>query len=97
MEIDCLLDATPRIAPGRIALTDGQRTITYGQLGSMVQSEAALLRLSSDHREVIVLREVEGFSYDEIADSLRVPRGTVESRLHRARGELRKLLQAYVP
>jgi long-subunit acyl-CoA synthetase (AMP-forming) len=44
MEIDCLLDATPRIAPGRIALTDGQRTITYGQLGSMVQSEAALLR-----------------------------------------------------
>lgn len=58
--------------------------------------EAALVRLTTDHREVIVLREIEGLSYDEIAVSLRVPRGTVESRLHRARGELRKLLQAYV-
>jgi RNA polymerase sigma-70 factor (ECF subfamily) len=59
--------------------------------------DVALGRLSPDHREVIVLREVDGLSYDEIAEALRVPRGTVESRLHRARGELRKLLQAYVP
>jgi len=57
--------------------------------------EVALARLSLDHREVIVLREIEGFSYDEIAESLRVPRGTVESRLHRARGELRKHLKSY--
>jgi RNA polymerase sigma-70 factor (ECF subfamily) len=59
--------------------------------------QAALERLTSDHREVIVLREIQGLSYDEMAEALRVPRGTVESRLHRARGELRKLLQAYVP
>ena len=58
--------------------------------------EVALKQLSTDHREVIVLREIEGLSYDEIADSLRIPRGTVESRLHRARGELRKLLSAYL-
>jgi RNA polymerase sigma-70 factor (ECF subfamily) len=58
--------------------------------------EVALKQLSTDHREVIVLREIEGLSYDEIADSLRIPRGTVESRLHRARGELRKLLSAYI-
>jgi RNA polymerase sigma-70 factor, ECF subfamily len=57
--------------------------------------EVALDKLSLDHREVIVLREIEGFSYDEIADSLKVPRGTVESRLHRARGELRKHLKSY--
>lgn len=44
MEIDALLGDTPRHAPGRIALTDGKRTITYGQLGPMVRSEAALLR-----------------------------------------------------
>jgi long-chain acyl-CoA synthetase len=43
MEIDALLDDTPRLAPGRIALTDGNRSITYGQLGSIVRSEAALL------------------------------------------------------
>jgi RNA polymerase sigma-70 factor (ECF subfamily) len=59
--------------------------------------QAALARLTGDHREVIVLREIQGLSYDEMAEALRVPRGTVESRLHRARGELRKLLQAYVP
>jgi long-chain acyl-CoA synthetase len=44
MEIDSLLGETPRCAPGRIALTDGSRSITYGQLGPMVQSAAALLR-----------------------------------------------------
>ena len=44
MELDSLLADTPRLSPGRIALTDGNRSITYGQLGSVVRSEAALLR-----------------------------------------------------
>ncbi len=44
MEIDALLGDTPRRASGRMALTDGRRSITYGQLGSIVRSEAALLR-----------------------------------------------------
>jgi long-subunit acyl-CoA synthetase (AMP-forming) len=44
MEIDALLADTPRLAPGRIALTDGQRSITFGQLGERVRTEAALLR-----------------------------------------------------
>lgn len=57
---------------------------------------AALTRLSADHREVIVLREIEQMSYEEIADVLGVPRGTVESRLHRARAELRKKLSGYL-
>lgn len=43
MDIDSLLGDTPRLAPGRIALTDGNRSITYGQLGQIVRSEAALL------------------------------------------------------
>ena len=51
--------------------------------------------LSPEHRDVIVLRELEGFSYDEIASALKVPRGTVESRLHRARAEMRKKLVDY--
>jgi DNA-directed RNA polymerase specialized sigma24 family protein len=41
------------------------------------------------------LREFEHMSYDEIATALALPRGTVESRLHRARAELRTLLGAY--
>jgi long-subunit acyl-CoA synthetase (AMP-forming) len=44
MEIDALLADPPRRAPGRIALTDGKRSICYGQLGSIVRGEAALLR-----------------------------------------------------
>jgi RNA polymerase sigma-70 factor (ECF subfamily) len=52
--------------------------------------------LSVEHRQVIVLREVEGMSYDEMATALDVPRGTVESRLHRARGELRARFKDYL-
>ena len=58
---------------------------------------AMLARLSGDHREVIVLREMEQMSYEEIAKVLAVPRGTVESRLHRARQRLKELLKDYLP
>ena len=58
---------------------------------------AALQTLSPDHREVVTLREIDGLSYEEIARVLNVPRGTVESRLHRARAELRERLSAYRP
>lgn len=52
--------------------------------------------LSPEHRQVIVLREVEGMSYDEMAAAVGVPRGTVESRLHRARAELRERFKGYL-
>jgi RNA polymerase sigma-70 factor (ECF subfamily) len=58
---------------------------------------AMLQRLSEDHRQIIVLREIQGLSYDEIANALNIPRGTVESRIHRARLELRERLKAYAP
>lgn len=48
-----------------------------------------LSRLSVEHRQVLVLREIEGLSYDQMAAALGVPRGTVESRLFRARQALR--------
>jgi RNA polymerase sigma-70 factor (ECF subfamily) len=53
----------------------------------------ALKELTSEHRAVILLREVEGLSYDEISDVLQVPRGTVMSRLHYARGHMREILR----
>jgi RNA polymerase sigma-70 factor (ECF subfamily) len=58
---------------------------------------AVINTLPDDHREVILLREVRGLSYEEIAEVLRVPRGTVESRLHRARAGLRQRLKGYPP
>lgn len=50
--------------------------------------------LSIEHREVIVLRELQGLSYDEIAQMINQPRGTVESRLFRARHALKQLAAA---
>jgi len=54
---------------------------------------AALEELTPEHRAVILLREVEGLSYDEISELLQCPRGTVMSRLHYARTRLRGLLK----
>lgn len=52
----------------------------------------ALERLTDDHREVLVLKELQGFSYREIAGVLDVPEGTVASRLYHARSALREAL-----
>lgn len=66
-------------------------------VGRTMDLAEALDRLSTEHRTVLVLREFAQMSYDEIAEVLAVPRGTVESRLHRARNELRTLLGDYQP
>ena len=55
--------------------------------------QAAVLSLPPASRSVLVLREYEGFSYQEIADMLDIPRGTVMSRLNYARGRLREILE----
>jgi RNA polymerase sigma-70 factor (ECF subfamily) len=57
---------------------------------------AALMQLSTEHREVLVLREIDGMAYEQMADVLGVPRGTIESRLFRARAELKKKLKGYL-
>ncbi len=62
---------------------------------SRMDIAAALQLLSPEHREVLALREFEQMSYEEMAEALDVPRGTIESRLHRARSELREKLKSY--
>ena len=52
----------------------------------------ALLRISEDLREAVILRDLEEFTYEEIADMLKAPLGTVKSRINRGRAELAKLL-----
>ncbi len=61
------------------------------ELNEMLQQ--AILRLPPDQRLILVLSDVEGFSYREIADTIGLPLGTVKSRLSRARTRLRDLLQ----
>ncbi|MBO4343472.1 MAG: sigma-70 family RNA polymerase sigma factor [Clostridia bacterium] len=54
----------------------------------------AISELSDEHREIIVLRDINGYSYSEISDMLSIEEGTVKSRLFRARAALREKLFA---
>ncbi len=58
--------------------------------------EDALDRLGPDHRAVVILKDFDGHRYEEISAILEIPVGTVRSRLHRARCELRELLRNLV-
>jgi RNA polymerase sigma-70 factor (ECF subfamily) len=57
------------------------------------QVRQAIAELSEDHRSVLVLREIDGCCYETIAEVLDLPIGTVRSRLHRARLQLREQLK----
>jgi RNA polymerase sigma-70 factor, ECF subfamily len=66
-----------------------------GSESKLVNKEAlrmALLTLSEEHREVVLLHEIDGFTCDEIATLVKVPVGTVKSRLHHAFIGLRKAM-----
>ncbi len=69
---------------------DIERTVLDAQVDRRIQE--ALLELSADLRMVVVLSDVEGYAYEEIAKMMGVPIGTVKSRLHRARRALRERL-----
>ena len=55
-----------------------------------------LRQLSATSRQVLLLREVNCLSYQEIAEALRVPQGTVESRLFRARRQMKRKFDSYL-
>jgi RNA polymerase sigma-70 factor (ECF subfamily) len=59
--------------------------------------QEALARLSPEHRAVLILKDMEGQKYETMAEVLQVPVGTIRSRLHRARMELRELLEKSEP
>ena len=54
--------------------------------------KSAMGKLSLEHKEIITLRDIEGYSYDEIANMLSLEVGTVKSRINRARSALKKIL-----
>ena len=57
--------------------------------------EQALARLSPELREAVILRDLQGLDYREIADTLDIPEGTVKSRINRGRAELGKVLKRH--
>ena len=68
----------------------GTEQIEREQLAALVHS--ALRTLSAAHREVLVLKELEGLGYADIARALAIPEGTVASRVYHARAALRRAL-----
>jgi len=55
--------------------------------------QRGLLKLKEDQREMVVLRDLRGFSYEEMGELFQLPIGTIKSRLHRARMDLKKILE----
>lgn len=74
-------DSTPRAIPD--TSTNPETMLASKQIQRLVQD--AINELDPDHKEIVILRDIEGFSYDEIAQILNLPEGTTKSRLHRAR------------
>jgi RNA polymerase sigma-70 factor (ECF subfamily) len=68
-----------------------QREMERRELGAQVQ--AGIDKLSADLRTCVILRDIEELSYQEIVDLLRIPEGTVKSRINRGRIELAKILR----
>lgn len=69
---------------------DPESTLSSQETQQLVQD--AISKLDPEHRLVIVLRDIEDMSYEEIADMLDIKVGTVKSRIHRGRSELKTLL-----
>jgi RNA polymerase sigma-70 factor, ECF subfamily len=69
-----------------------EQTALRSEQAELVQ--AALLEISEEHRQILVLREMEDYSYETIAEILELPVGTVRSRLFRARLQLKEQLES---
>ena len=83
---------------GEPAISETQENphVVYLRKLERQQVREAIESLPHVYREIVVLRDIEGFTYQEIATVLDCPAGTVMSRLGRARGKLRKLLEPRV-
>jgi RNA polymerase sigma-70 factor (ECF subfamily) len=86
---------------------DGDETLLPSPLGInpakvagrkelLEQIEAALDTLSDNHREILILREIDGLAYQEIADTIGISIGTVMSRLYHARKYMQNELSEYI-
>ena len=82
------------INQSRLVLSSGDESplelVVHKELGGQI--EAAIGELREDYRTVILLRHVEGYAYEEIAEVMGLPLGTVKTYLHRARNELKNKL-----
>ncbi|MCA9153440.1 MAG: sigma-70 family RNA polymerase sigma factor [Planctomycetales bacterium] len=81
------------IVPANEPLDDRQDASEHLELREQAdQVHMALGALAEDRRDILILRDIEGFSYEQIAEILDLPIGTVRSRIHRARLDMRNQL-----
>jgi RNA polymerase sigma-70 factor (ECF subfamily) len=85
-------EALSRIADAR---PGPDQTLEQGELAEALSR--AIGELPEERRIVVVLRDIEGLAYEEIAEVLELPVGTVRSRLHRARLDLKEKLERFFP
>ncbi len=74
--------------------TNPQRSALRRELAEKIQE--ALEQVPEKHRAILLLREVEGMSYEDLARTLEIPKGTVMSRLFHARTKVQKILSEYL-
>ena len=77
--------------PALLDEADPERTAVHAERSRAIA--VALTRITDDQRAAIVLYDIEGYDYAEIADMTGVSLGTVKSRIHRGRLALRALLE----
>jgi len=87
------VDGDDNIMPSTLGVNPAK---VYQRKELLEQLSAAMEALSEKHRSIIILREVQGLSYTEIAEILEISKGTVMSRLHHARQNLQKSLEEYL-
>ncbi|MFN0062885.1 MAG: RNA polymerase sigma factor [Myxococcaceae bacterium] len=74
--------------------TNPQKSVLRRELAEKI--EEALAQVPEKHRAILLLRELEGMSYEDLAETLKIPKGTVMSRLFHARAKLQKILSEYM-
>ena len=87
-------DALPEDDPDRVLPPSQSAADALDATVLPAHLQQALADLPEDYRAAVVLCDVLGFSYEEIAESLDVPVGTVRSRIHRGRARLRAAVEA---
>ena len=90
-------DALPEDADDRLAGNDPGPERAWEAAHLDLDVQAALDRLPPDFRVAVVLCDIEGLAYEEIAEVLGIKLGTVRSRIHRGRAQLRRLLAHRAP
>ncbi len=74
--------------------TNPQKSALRRELAEKIQE--ALAQVPEKHRAILLLREIEGMSYEDLARTLEIPKGTVMSRLFHARTKVQKILSEYL-